>query len=40
MFDLGHPISRGACRDKIQILYVDHDLSHLLPLDKNINEFS
>lgn len=38
IFDLGCIVGHGACRDKIQILYLDLDLFYL-PSEKNMNEF-
>lgn len=39
VFELGCIIGHGACRDKVQVLYLDLDLSCLPPLKKNTNEF-
>lgn len=39
IFDLGHIVGYGACRDIVWVLYLDLDLSRLPPPEKNINEF-
>lgn len=39
IFNLGRIVGHGSYRDKIQILYLDLDLSRLPPSEKDTNEF-
>lgn len=39
MFDLGHIVGYGACKDMVRALYPDLDLSRLSPSKKDMNEF-
>lgn len=38
IYNLGHIVSYNACKDMVRILYLDLDLFHLQPLEKNINK--